>query len=205
MIETIEEAEALLEDLIKQVPDYRITDGFDIGLLRKHSKGVSKVAKQTTKEIRQNYDNFNVDPVEMGIAGMLHDVGKCLSDDFLIHAIVGGEYLELQGLHQIARNIRTHFTIREVLQIQESRGLNPDDFTPKTWNELVIIYADLHYYVDRISFEERINDLLIRRTGDGKQSIIMAVNRLWGIDSDIEELRNGTYNTDKLNKYSFLD
>ncbi len=178
---------------------------------RKHSYDTGKIARGRAVAIRVYNTEFNVGPEEIEAAGILHDLGKCFTEDFLHETILTGEYLEREGMPRIARAVRTHFTIGETLEIERRDGtpyrdFNPEEFFPKTWNEILVAYGDLHSDGKRImTFEERMEDIFSRH-GEKKvfvESMHMAMDRLRKIRDDVDALASAA-NPELMLKYGFI-
>ena len=126
-------------------------------------------------------DDLGLNVEEAVLAGYFHDIGRCFTKDKINHAfheIIGARYFEEKGFglgiadsqeqcDRISQSFRSHFIVYEQFIMPEYKqwlpGLkdaNPDLLLPKSWNELVIIYADLtNINGKRISFEDRIADI----------------------------------------------
>jgi putative nucleotidyltransferase with HDIG domain len=147
---------------------------------------------------------------ELALAGCFHDIGKCFAldkKDFAFHEIIGAEYIKEYGVRmgisdsqkqcdRIAQSFMSHFVVYEQSGMPEySRwlsGLQKTDsalLLPKSWNELVVIYADLTNYGKRVSFDKRIANIKERDRKSNNprlKAVEKAEPRLFGIKKDIE-------------------
>jgi uncharacterized protein len=103
----------------------------------KHCQVVEKRALTLARNFSPRVD---LELIKTG--ALLHDVGRCQSND-IYHAIVGAELLiELEFSSEIARIVEMH--IGAGIPPQEARelGLPPKDFTPQTLEEKIVAHAD---------------------------------------------------------------
>ena len=135
-INNIEDAENFLDQHIAKSNTIKNPDAY-----KNHCKFISKIIHDTVKSIKEKNPNINIDPVEMEIAGILHDIGNCISNDTLHHPIIGSNYLKSLGLERIAKIIKTHNFIKEVVEKTKFRNIHPSDLDVKTWNEALITHA----------------------------------------------------------------
>jgi len=168
--------------------------------------------------------SLGLDSNELCIAGCLHDIGRCFTKDqewHTFHEIIGADYIERNGeelyigteteCYRIAQTIRSHGVVYEQYTMKEydiyKNGLNVDkrDLLPSSWNELVIVYADLTNTNGKIvPFKQRLDDL---KKNDKKKNnprlhaLKKAQKRLLTIKKDMEQaLISETTN----NKYGVL-
>jgi len=152
---TYEEAEKLLKYYFKD----------DTGVF-KHSKAVSDFLYKICLKLKKLYPELNIDPEEMRIIGLLHDIGKSESKNENFHALTGSKILEKHGLQKIADTIKTHGIAKELFIMEGIKG----NFKPKTLKQELLVYADFHVKGDEVvSFEERFHDLLKRNKDNPKR------------------------------------
>lgn len=159
---TIEEADTFLklhirEDRKKIHPNLIHPNNF-----YKHSKSVSNIS------FTINYKLHLENPELIGIAGLLHDIGKLIINrderekdpELIVDAIYGSKYLERLGYNKIAKIIKTSFTTKELVEFKFTE-IDSDDFIPKTIEQKIVVYADCHVSGGGkyVSFDERINDI----------------------------------------------
>ncbi len=101
-----------------------------------HCLIVTKIAERFCAQI----DEINTELVIA--ASMLHDIGRS-KDHSIFHAIEGVKILESEKLDQrliliVKKHIGTGITETEATKL----GLPPDDYIPKTIEEIVVSYSD---------------------------------------------------------------
>ena len=156
-IYNLAEAEEFLERHIKETINLRNSKSY-----RDHVYGVSSLSKDTGEKLGLNSER-------LGIAGMLHDTGKLITNDLYNETHVGASYLKELGLDWIADDIKTHFTCKELidLQLEENEevfrklfpNLNSVDYETKTLAQKVITYADMCFGTERMKPEGRLEDV----------------------------------------------
>lgn len=204
----------IIENLV-----YSNKDNFgDVESVLKHFYGTG----ERTRELANKLD---LDDKEADIAGLFHDIGRCFTKDKInhtFHEIIGARYFEEKAVElgitdsqeqcdRIAQSFRSHFVVYEQFGIQEYnkwlpglRDTNPDLLLPKSWNELIIIYADLtNINGKKVDFEERINDIKERDKKNKNprlKAFEKAESRLLIIKNDLE----CALKTKLTSKYNFL-
>ena len=148
---------------------------------------------------------------------MLQDVGKCFTADKktrTFHEIVGARYIAERGFswgisdsqeqcYKLAQIARSHFIVSEQFQLarqgepslqQWLPGLedtNSGLLLPKTWDEMIITYADLRNIgLKEVSFEYRLADIENRDRETCNPRLLaikIAKPRLLQIKKDIEQ------------------
>ena len=125
-----------------------------------HCLIVTKIAERLCEQI----DDINTELVIA--ASMLHDIGRS-KDHSIFHAIEGVKILESEKLNQrliliVKKHIGTGITETEAVKL----GLPPDDYIPKTAEEIIVSYSDNLACGDReCSFDEVLNNF-IRKFGE---------------------------------------
>lgn len=152
----------------------------------------------------------------MAIAGLFHDIGKCLTDDEddrTFHEIVGARYIAKNGvklgiadsqreIYKIAQTARSHFVVYEQFVMAKEgepiyqqwlpglEDTNPTLLLPASWNELIVIYADLtNRGLKMMPFEETLQELEEKDQKNGNprlKAIMKAKPRLLKIKEDVE-------------------
>ncbi len=138
-------------------------------LFIKHTRGVAKIAEETSRKIIENYPGVPINPEEICLAGGLHDLGRPLNSKELGqlgHEIKSAQYIEKEGVkgiihslknvYRIAQMVRPHSSVYEqwltAFEIKDKRtGKLLEDFgeintqllIPRTWQEAIITYSDL--------------------------------------------------------------
>ena len=129
IIPTKEECLKILQE--NNVPDNIVT----------HSKTVCEFAMKIADLLQKNGSNVNRDLVAAG--ALLHDIKKVNSND---HVMEGYEFVKSLGFQEVALLVKRHGLAH----------LNDEEFTPKTWEEKIVFYADKRVKNDKIvSVDER--------------------------------------------------
>lgn len=116
---------------------------------------VTKIAERFCAQI----DEINTELVIA--ASMLHDIGRS-GDHSIFHAVEGVKILESEKLDQqliliVKKHIGTGITETEASKL----GLPPDDYIPKTIEEIVVSYSDnLACGIRECSFEEVLKNFI---------------------------------------------
>jgi len=169
-----------------------------------HSYNTAKIAEETAKKLGLNSE-------EIFLSGLFHDIGRCFSPDregHTFHEIFGARYVEGQGVSlgigsqaecdRIAQSFRSHFLVFEQFGMDEYshwlpglRDTNPDLLLPQSWNEIIIVYADLtNLGTKRVDFEERLANIKKRDKLAGNPRLKVAEeaeSRLFTLKKDLEE------------------
>lgn len=168
------------DDAINLLNKYGIDEKVKI-----HSKGVSEVAFETASEILRNNPSLNINPYKVKIAALLHDIGK--SKDGL-HEINSIEILKKEGLEDVAK-IVMHGLVYELFILD---GFTRPEFLPVNLENKIVIFSDLHFNQnnERVSFNERINDIIIRHKNNKKliKALNIGMNRLIILENEISKL-----------------
>lgn len=121
---TYEEAEKLLkENCSKEVVE--------------HCRRVSEKADEIAEKIIVGGHNVNVAVVRIG--GMLHDIGRCKTND-VSHGVEGGKIVRSMGEEELARIVERH--VGGGIRAGEIVGFPKKDFMPETLEEKIVCYAD---------------------------------------------------------------
>ena len=112
--------------------------------------------------------------------------------------------IEEKGLTRLAKIVRSHTYAPDLIRITGYKNLNPDDFMPKTWNEVLINYASLHAGSpgEKITVGKKFEKFYSHKDENHKKAIKLGEKRLRQQCEDVEELLNG--NISILDKYTFL-
>src|SRR3989344_2894412 len=131
---TITEAEKLIKKYLKERPN-KI----------RHSILVSKFAYKIAKKIKNKHPELKIDLHEIRILGLLHDIGRGVSERWRYHSFEGGKLLRKLGYPEYASKIEKHDPTHEVAKFLKIKG----DFIPKLLEEKILVYADSHYKDDK--------------------------------------------------------
>lgn len=122
-----------------------------------HCLKVTEIAEKFCAQI----NGINKDLIIAG--AILHDIGRTISHS-ISHAIEGVKLLENENLDEkliqiVKKHIGTGIPIAEAIEL----GLPPDDYIPKTAEEIIVAYADKLASGDReVPFEEALSRLIER-------------------------------------------
>jgi len=120
-----------------------------------HCLIVAKIAERLCAQI----EDINIALVIA--ASMLHDIGRS-KEHSIFHAIEGVKILESENLDQriiliVKKHIGTGITETEAAKL----GLPPDDYIPKTAEEIIVSYSDnLACGSRECSFDEVLNNFI---------------------------------------------
>jgi putative nucleotidyltransferase with HDIG domain len=154
---------------------------------------------------------FNLDPVELAVAGYFHDIGRCFTKDtnnHIFHEIVGANYFENNAISlgitntqeeaaNIAQYFRSHFVVYEQFTmpefqqwLQELEEIDSSNLKPKSSAEMLVTYSDLiNINGNRVSFKQRIEDMKTKdevSSNPRLKAIDRAEKRLYALRDSIE-------------------
>lgn len=130
-----------------------------------HCLIVTKIAERLCEQI------YDINTELVIAASMLHDIGRS-KDHSIFHAIEGVKILENENLDQrliliVKKHIGTGITETEATKL----GLPPDDYIPKTAEEIVVSYSDnLACGAKECSFDETLKKFI---SEFGEDSIVV--------------------------------
>jgi uncharacterized protein len=181
---------------------YEIQNG-DIELLRKTGVSVNdikhclKVAEKALEIARRTKTDVNTELIGRG--ALFHDLGKAKTHE-IEHGKIGAELGKQLGLPEGITDIMEKH-IRGGLTEQEARelGLPVKDYTLKTLEERIVIYADRVVDIitdgivdigsDELEAERRFEEILREYPKYGKNE--KTLNRYLGYHREIQELIKG--------------
>lgn len=154
-----------------------------------HSLNVAKKALKINKE-----KSLGLDPQEIYIAAMLHDIGvvNCNAPGihafgelpYLQHGLEGHKILMSNGLQKYARICSCHtgagISAQDV--IEKNLPLPPQDFLPSSLLEKLITYSDKFFSKSQDLSEEKSLEQVqaqMQKFGPGSYSRFMALHRLF--------------------------
>jgi uncharacterized protein len=105
----------------------------------KHCILVSKKAVEIARKLKKRGIEVDVKLVKLG--GLLHDIGRCVTND-VTHGYEGGKILRNLGYPKLARIAETHVGGGITAEESEKLGLPKKDFMPRTLEEKIVCYAD---------------------------------------------------------------
>lgn len=157
-----------------------------------HSEQVAKKALNIAREKK-----LPLDPKDIYIAALLHDIGvvKCKAEDihafgnhpYLQHGIEGRKILEKHGLHKYANICVTHtgagITAKEIKK--NNLPLPEKDMLPTTLLEKLICYADKFYSKSHdLTKEKTIEEVISQMKKYGADSLdrFMALHSIFKVN-----------------------
>lgn len=148
-----------------------------------HSKGVAQKAFHIATVIHNRHPELHCDPQKVACAALLHDIGRSQPGD---HEINTATILKSEGLDELA-SITMHGSFYE---IQLIRGIESDEFLPKTLENKIVAYADATFKDRPVTLEERWSEIEQRRKNENEKiaSIHMSKGRFFKIEQELLEL-----------------
>lgn len=154
-----------------------------------HSECVAKKALDINKKLK-----LNLDPKDIYVAAMLHDIGvvKCNAPDinargvlpYLLHGVEGEKMLVEEGLSNYASVCSRHtgagITEKEI--IEKNLPLPPKDYLPETLLEKLICYSDKFFSKSHdLKREKRLEEVQeqIKKFGDDSYARFMEMHNLF--------------------------
>jgi uncharacterized protein len=91
-----------------------------------------------------------VDPALARTGGLLHDIGRSVTHDGIMHCWEGYQLLLAQGQPTLARFCIVHSSGGMTARDATSVGLPAEDYRPHTWEEKAVTIADGMAHYDRV-------------------------------------------------------
>jgi uncharacterized protein len=104
-----------------------------------HCQAVARQALELAEKIQNRGHKIDLRLVEVG--ALLHDVGRARTHG-IRHGIIGADILRDKGLERFACFAENHLGAGIPAAEAKGLGLPAKDFTPKTLEEKVVVYAD---------------------------------------------------------------
>jgi putative nucleotidyltransferase with HDIG domain len=148
-----------------------------------HSVAVATFAFDMARRLRSRRPDLPVDPRKVKIAALLHDIGRGHEGDHELNSI---EILRREGLPELA-DIVSHGSIYEIMKL---RGHDRPDLLPHSLENKIVAYADARVRLAPVSLQQRVDDLISRRSGDTEkvESAKMARERFEEMERELREL-----------------
>lgn len=129
-----------------------------------HLKAVCDFSLKICDLLEKKSINVNRDLVAAG--SLLHDIKKINSDD---HVAEGYEFVKSLGYPEVALLIKKHGLYH----------LEDDEFTPKSWEEKIVFYADKRIKNDKVvSIDERFKYIKERYKKEDVEKEIMFTKKI---------------------------
>ncbi|MBN1156689.1 4-(cytidine 5'-diphospho)-2-C-methyl-D-erythritol kinase [Candidatus Woesearchaeota archaeon] len=151
-----------------------------------HAITVSELSCSVAKTIKGNNPMLKLNPEVARIAGLLHDIGKCVNDSYDTHAYNSGIVLKKMGEKELAEIAERHWWAHEIAKEYGIKG----NFIQRTLNDKIITYADMRAYTDIMSVEMRLKNVRERYFVNEKirKAYIGSLTRMKKIVREIESL-----------------
>jgi putative nucleotidyltransferase with HDIG domain len=148
-----------------------------------HSIGVAQQAFRIATLIHTHHPHLACNPEKVARAALLHDIGRGVPGDHELNTVT---ILKNEGLDELA-SITMHGSFYE---IQQLRGINSDEFLPKTLENKIVAYADATFKDKPVTLEERWSEIEQRRKNEDEKvaSIQMSKERFFKIEQELMEL-----------------
>lgn len=148
-----------------------------------HSIGVAHQAFQIATLIHARNPQLTCNPEKVARAALLHDIGRSMPGDHEPNTVT---ILKNEGLDELA-SITMHGSFYE---IQHLRGIDSDEFLPKTLENKIVAYADATFKDKPVTLEERWSEIEQRRVNEDEKiaSIHMSKERFFKIEQELLEL-----------------
>jgi putative nucleotidyltransferase with HDIG domain len=148
-----------------------------------HSIGVAHTAWTIATKIHFLHPQLPVNPQKVKIAGLLHDIGRCMVGDHEAHTV---EILQCEGLDEIAA-IAMHGSYYEIMQL---RGIEDLSLKPQSLENKIVAYADATFKDRPVTLQQRWDEISKRRWGETEKikSIERAKKRFFEIEQELEDL-----------------
>ena len=108
----------------------------------------------------------SVDCAFLWSAALLHDIGRHVTHDPVLHGVEGYKFLSAQGHHKEARICASHILFGLKAEEAVEFGLPAQDFVPRTIEEQVVTLVDFLIEFDQPTTLERRFSSLRRRNAD---------------------------------------
>jgi len=220
-------------DLTKELMGKNPDNLKDSENLLHHVEGSYEIARETVAMACSKIFNLDkkLNEKEVALAGGLHDIGRILRKNQLFHELRGAKYIEQKGLekgiadnlidvYRIAQMIRSHFVVSEQFNDEKNKqekvefeSLDSRLLIPRTWQEAIIVYAELsNLNGKRISVQDRIDEIKHRYTNNSlynnDASILLGMqkglSRVLETCEKVQKLRDGKLRDVEIARYGFL-
>jgi hypothetical protein len=195
-----------------------------------HLRQVQNLAEIVVGNILEANPGIPLITKEISVAAGLHDIGMPRLKKKVFHGLEGARYIEQEGLergvadslkdvYRIAQMLRSHGFAPEYWQEPEFAGLrkefeplNTALLVPRTWQEVIVTYADMtNLGGERVTMEERIAESLERYSNDHRYADAKIVKvtkvaqpRMLQLARRVEALEQGELTTPEIFQYGFL-
>lgn len=113
-----------------------------------HSMTVARLAGQIADALAAA--GVDVDPALARTGGLLHDIGRNVTHDGIMHCWEGYQMLRMRGQPVLARFCVVHSSGGMDADEAASVGWPPADYCPRTWEEKAVTIADGLAHYDRV-------------------------------------------------------
>jgi hypothetical protein len=196
-----------------------------------HLEDTYNIAEETALKVQDKYPWLKINAKEIAAAGGLHDIGRAISSDQLFHELRGAKYIEENGLElEVADSLRNVYRIVQMFRphafvfeqyndtanraaAQEFAGIDKVLLLPRTWNEAIVVYAELsNMRGQRTTVEHRLEDVRERYSKDPafqkNPTVIKGLershNRIISTCARVENLAEGKIPSYLIATYGFI-
>lgn len=175
-----------------------------------HSEATYKIAKETAVDIINHNPGLGINPLEVAIAGYLHDIGRLLNVNQNFHEIRGALYIKDRGyglgiavnkeeLERLSQMIISHFIVYEEFLDEDYPGreefsnIKASLLLPAGIEQQIIVYADLSNLEGReMDFRERLDYIENRQRNNPQflHALERGKPRIISVCRGVEQLRN---------------
>jgi hypothetical protein len=193
----------------------------------KHLGDTYDIAGEVATEVIIKYGFLPLSSEEVAVAAGLHDIGRALAKDQGLHEIRGANWIRqnglersiaetLEGVERLAAMIQSHLIVAEQVanpayaRIVKELGIESGDpsLIPRTWNEAIIVYADLtNVHGVRVDYRDRLKEFNARYISDAPfiACLELARPRILGLCENVEKLKAGLLDEREiLELYNFM-
>ncbi len=148
-----------------------------------HSQAVAAFAYELASRIRARHPELSLDPEQVRVAALLHDIGRTRPGDHEPNSVA---ILREEGQDDLAELVM-HGTYYE---IQKLRGIDDPRLRAETLANRIVAYSDARVRLKPVTLEERMAELHRRRGAEVEKvrSVEMAWPRFRDMERSLMEL-----------------
>jgi len=156
-----------------------------------HSMTVARLAGQIAGALRTA--GVAVDPALARTGGLVHDIGRAVTHDGIMHCWEGYQLLLARGQPLLARFCVVHSGGGMTAEEAASIGWPPNDYRPRTWEEKAVTIADgLAHYDGVICLADRcasVRERYRERSDAARYALILRTEKkIRALMADVEAI-----------------